>query len=114
MACSRRLVFKLAFASSVGLLIVGSLLPARGLPSASVDDKMLHFVAYAFAGVLAALAFRRRSTRFACLALLMLLGVALEFGQTCVPGRSFELWDMAANGCGTFTALTTAQILPPW
>ena len=114
MADMRGLVFKLAFFVSVALLTVASLLPSNQVPSTSLDDKVLHFAAYAFVGILAALAFRRRSARFAVLASLVLLGVALEFGQTCVPGRSFELWDMAANGCGAFTALTTARVLPTW
>jgi VanZ family protein len=109
-----RMVCRLALVVALGLLIAGSLLPSRGLPSGSLNDKVLHFAVYAFVGTLAVLAFRQRSARFACLAALTFLGVALEFGQICVPGRSFELWDMAANGCGTFTALTTAWILPPW
>jgi VanZ family protein len=110
----RGLFFKLVFLGSLTLLMVGSLLPANQVPAGSIDDKLLHFAAYTFVGVLAALAFRRRSARFASLALLVLLGVGLEFGQTYVPGRSFELWDMAANSCGAFTALTTARILPTW
>ena len=110
----RSLFFKLVFLGSLSLLMVGSLLPANRVPAGSMDDKVLHFLAYAIVGVLAALAFRRRSARFASLALLVLLGVGLEFGQTYVPGRSFELWDMAANSCGAFTALTTARILPTW
>ena len=38
--------------------------------------------------------------RLVCFFLLAVTGVALEFGQTHVPGRSFELWDMVANGMG--------------
>lgn len=114
MADLRGWVFKLSFLLSVVTLTAASLLPSKQMPSTSMDDKVLHFAAYAFVGILAALAFRRRSARFACLALLTLLGVGLEFGQTYVPGRSFELWDMAANGCGAFTALTTARVLPTW
>jgi len=93
-------------------LVVGSLLPPHDVPVGDVNDKLLHFVAYAVVGMLATLAFRRTSHRVQCLVLLSLLGVALEFGQTLVPGRAFELADMAANGCGTFAAFTTIRVIP--
>jgi VanZ family protein len=34
---------------------------------------------------------------------MILLGVALEFGQKLVPGRAFEIRDMFINGAGVLT-----------
>jgi len=36
---------------------------------------------------------------------MMLLGVALEFGQKLVPGREFEIRDMFINGVGALTGI---------
>jgi VanZ family protein len=36
---------------------------------------------------------------------MILLGVALEFGQKLVPGREFEIRDMCINGAGVLTGL---------
>lgn len=95
-----RWVFALAFVGSLVLVIAGSLTPSQQMPPASIDDKLIHFGAYATVGLLATLTFRRRAVRLLCFFLLAVTGVALEFGQTHVPGRSFELWDMVANGMG--------------
>ncbi len=103
--------FRLCFLGCLAALIVGSLMPSREMPSQSINDKFLHFGAYALVGTLAMLSFRRMSVRLGCLVMLMALGVALEFGQTMVPGRAFELWDMAANGMGTIAALVTGRML---
>ncbi len=84
-------------------------------------ERFLHLVASretSVAGILATLAFRRTNSRLTCLILLTLLGVGLEIGQTFVPGRTFEVWDMMANGCGACAALTAAltasRVLPAW
>ena len=108
-----RCLVKVVLGVSLLVLLAGSLLPPRDVPVDGVDDKLLHFAAYAVVGFLATLAFRRTSHRVRCLVLLTLLGVALEFGQLIVPGRAFEVADMAANGCGTFAAfITTIRISP--
>jgi hypothetical protein len=36
---------------------------------------------------------------------MILLGVALEFGQKLVPGRAFEVRDMFINGFGVLTGI---------
>jgi VanZ family protein len=108
----RRLLFRSLFLTALTGLAIGSLMPVHGMAGPSVNDKMMHFVAYAFVGTLAILAFRQMRTRIRCLILLTLLGVALEAGQLFVPGRAFELWDMAANGCGAIVAFTTQRVFP--
>ena len=107
-----RLWVKVVLIVSLLGLMVGSLVPPRRVPVEGVNDKLLHFAAYALVGILATMAFRRTSHRVHCLVLLTLLGVVLEFGQIIVPGRAFEVWDMAANGCGTFAAFTTLRVIP--
>lgn len=106
-----RFYVKVALGVSMLGLMVGSLLPPRDVPVGDLNDKLLHFLAYAMVGILATLAFRRTSHRVCCLVLLTLLGVALEFGQILVPGRAFEMADMAANGCGTFAAFTALRVI---
>jgi VanZ family protein len=47
---------------------------------------------------------------------MILLGVALEFGQKLVPGRAFEIRDMFINGFGVLTGIAigilSRRILP--
>jgi VanZ family protein len=46
----------------------------------------------------------------------IVLGVALEFGQRLIPGRSFEVRDMFINGAGVLTGIAigilSRRILP--
>ena len=107
-----RFLVKVVLCVSLLRLLFGSLLPPRDVPVQGVNDKLLHFAAYALVGVLATLAFDRTNHRVRCLILLTLLGVVLEFGQMIVPGRAFDVADMAANGCGTFAAFTTVRVIP--
>jgi VanZ family protein len=101
------------FFAALALLVIGSLTPTQHLPAVTVQDKMLHFAAYALVTALAVLSFRTPRGRAVCLMLLALLGMSLEVAQMFVPGRSFELWDMAANGGGVLMAFQATRLLLP-
>jgi VanZ family protein len=106
---SPRLLYVL-WSISLVLVVTGSLLPAsspvvRAVGKLPVSQKVLHFLAYTWLALLALLAIRRwHSAMLAALAMI-LLGVALEFGQKLVPGRSFEIRDMFINGFGVLTGV---------
>jgi VanZ family protein len=96
------------------IVIVGSLLPARSAAMESlarlpVNDKVEHFGAYAVLAFLPAL-HRRGRALSAFLISTLVLGIALEFGQFYSPGRSFDLWDMAADAGGTIAGLCVALL----
>jgi VanZ family protein len=85
-------------------IVTGSLLPGDSLPlkllgEFEVSDKLLHFVAYACLALLPAI-HETRSTTATLLLFILVLGVLLEFGQSYVGDRLFEIRDMAANWCG--------------
>ncbi|MGM0983085.1 MAG: VanZ family protein [Pseudomonadota bacterium] len=81
----------------------GSLTPSSELPEALPWDKASHFIGYAglaglvgLAGVYLPLAFLT----------VLLLGIAIEFAQLLVPGRSGGDWaDILANGLGACAAV---------
>jgi VanZ family protein len=98
-----------AFVCAALALAVASLTPSDYLPHHSAKDKVLHFVGYAVLAVFALQVIRNRSRQAGCMVILVVMGIALEFGQMFVPGRSFELWDMAANGCGVYAAFLTVR-----
>ena len=84
-------------------VIVGSLLPAKSsvittIGRAHVSLKVLHYCAYTLLALTALFALRRTSASVLAALAMILLGVALEFGQKLVPGRSFEVGDMFING----------------
>ena len=75
-------------------------------PSVRIQaQKVLHFCAYTWLALLALLAIRRRSLAVLAALSIILLGVALEFGQKWVPGRDFEVRDMFINGFGVLTGI---------
>ena len=88
---------------AVCLVSVGSLLPGSS-PAikllSHVSDKLLHFLAYVVLGLFPVLWAQSRRTAMAVLLSMVVLGLALECGQTLVPGRGFELADLAADGAG--------------
>ena len=95
---------RLAFVAALAALSIGSVLPQDYVPPHPMQDKVLHFLGYGLVAALAMLAIRNPGRRVGCLVALTLLGISLEVAQIFVPGRAFELWDMAANGCGVFFA----------
>jgi VanZ family protein len=106
---TRRDAGKAAFAlllwlTAVILVSVSELLPSNSAPmlwvgTMQISDKVLHFTAYTVLAFIPCFGFSRRAG-IALAALTILLGVALEFTQELVPGRSFEFADMLANSIG--------------
>lgn len=90
--------------AAVLTLVAGSLTPSDYLPASPLKDKALHFAGYAFVATLALFAIRHPSRQALGMLAIVSLGVALEFGQMFVAGRSFEVWDMAANSGGVLLA----------
>ena len=105
------LICRIGFLGAVTFLAVGSFTPNDYLPGYPLKDKVVHFIGYGVVSTLAMLAIRSPKRQVTCLLLLTLLGIALEFGQLFVPGRAFEMADMAANGCGVFVAFQATRLL---
>jgi len=94
----------------IGCVVVGSLVPARSAVIVAIGRlhislKVLHFLAYASLALIALVAVRRRSAAVLAALAMILLGVALEFGQKLSPGRSCEIRDMFINGAGVVTGM---------
>ena len=84
------------------VVIFVSLLPSTGISFWYVD-KIGHFCAYAGMAVLAHLAFNSKISRALALFFAVVLGAALEWGQSFVPGRDMSLVDGIANTLGVIT-----------
>jgi VanZ family protein len=117
---SSRLLYVL-WLVSILLVVIGSLLPAsspviRAVGRLPVSQKVLHFCAYTWMALLALLTIKRRPLAVMAALSMILLGVALEFGQKLVPGRAFEIRDMFINGFGVLTGIAigilSRRILP--
>jgi hypothetical protein len=88
----------------------GELLPGSSAVLSLVgrlSDKLVHFSSYTLLAFIPAVGFRR-STGTACALAMIPAGVALEYLQRLVPGRSFEIADMIANTLGVLTGLGAA------
>ncbi|SEL22666.1 VanZ family protein [Halomonas daqiaonensis] len=81
----------------------GSLTPSSELPETLPWDKASHFIGYAGLAGLVGLSGVRLPLAFLAA---LLLGIAIEFAQLLVPGRSGGDWaDMLANGLGAGAAV---------
>lgn len=94
---------------AMAVVITGELLPGDSPMLAwigyfHVSDKLLHFVAYTGLAVIPVFGFRLPAG-LASAASMILLGIALEFLQRLVPGRSFGVADMVANALGVFAGV---------
>lgn len=110
---TKNTIILLLWFSGVCAIIIGSLLPGTTvshlqLPFFYLNDKFLHFSGYLLVAALPAFTLKRRRLALACALGLIPLGVCLEFLQRLIPGRSFELGDMAANAGGVLTGLAAA------
>ena len=87
-----------------GELLPGTSPPMRWVGSTGISDKVLHYGAYTMLAGIPILGFARTGGVLWALAMIP-LGVALEFAQKIVPGRSFELGDITANTLGVLTGV---------
>ena len=94
---------------AITLVVIGSLMPASGLPDLKVSDKLEHFVAYALLSAGAVQLFANRlSWGFVCV-LLLLMGIGLESLQAQMGlGRMLDRADAFANTIGVLIGLATA------
>lgn len=76
-----------------------SLMSSNQLPSVEVNDKLQHVVAYAILSLLALLSFVNASKIKLALGCVM-VGLLLEIGQSFVPRRFMDPWDLLANAIG--------------
>jgi len=106
-------IILLLWGAEICAVIVGSLLPASVLDGIHYDDKLVHFVNYAALGMLPAIGLEALSSGMACAAAMVPMGICIEFLQRLIPGRTFELADMAANGLGVVTGAILALIVRP-
>ena len=107
---SKQTFILILWAVLICCVIVGSLLPAKssvivGIGRLHISLKVLHFFAYASLALIALVAIRRRPAAVLTALAMILLGVALEFGQKLSPGRSCEIRDMFINGAGVLTGI---------
>jgi VanZ family protein len=110
-------LLRLAWLIALVVVIVGSLLPARSVAlqvvgRVFVSDKLEHFTAYAILAGFPVLDRSRFPRWYTVAAFLFLLGVALEFTQKLVPGRSCDWHDGLANTVGILSGMALARALP--
>jgi VanZ family protein len=97
---------------SVCLIGLYSLIPRVELP---VDfwnaDKVYHFIAYSWLGVLPIIGFASRKVGATASLSMVIVGLSLEIGQSYVPGRVFSFVDMGANSLGVVVGMICGKAL---
>lgn len=103
----RRALFFALWLAGWCVLALLMLAPAPGV-SQAVSDKFAHFAVYLVMSAFA-LTFSTGQRILALTALITLLfGSGLEYAQSFVPSRSFDLLDIAANTAGTLAGYVVA------
>ena len=95
---------------AVGELLPGGSAPLDWVDSLGVSDKIEHFTAYFGLAVIPVLGFDTKRGLAAALSMI-LLGVLLDVAQKFIPGRTFDLADIAANTVGVFGGLAAARAI---
>lgn len=99
-------------ATGVLAVIAVSLLPAGDLPPSPFagSDKVGHFLTYAALSAYACMLFAHMRPQALCAAGLIVLGVALEYGQALLTdSRMGDSRDAFANALGALAGLVTAS-----
>ena len=84
-------------------------------------DLFYHALAYLWLSFLPFFIFQKIRKCLMYALLMILVGIALEFGQTFIPGRDFSILDMVSNSvgsilgmvCGKYVRATVANVLNP-
>lgn len=100
----------LAFFGLAAAVVWLTLQPGPGGVAFTLWDKIQHFGAYGALAGLAGLAARNWREAALYAALLTLAGYLLEIAQTYV-GRSYDLYDAAANALGCLAGFAVSQMI---
>ena len=95
----------------LAFVVLGSLLPARQVMPVPIDDKIMHALAYAVLTLWFSGLYLRGRDLSLIAVLMFLLGLMLDMLQGMVSTRTFDLWDVAANGSGILAAWLLARTL---
>jgi len=109
-----RLIFRVAFLATLVAVTWYSWLPSEKTPQVDMSDKVTHALAYGALCAIGMLAFTNGRHRLYLVPALVAWGAMVEFGQRLVPGRSFELADMAANALGVAAMYVLGRLLQRW
>ena len=94
----------------IGELLPGDSKPITALSTANVNDKVLHFGAYAVLALVPAIGFHRDAAlRF--MIVTEVVGLGLEGLQILVPQRSCDAADIAANTIGVVVGAVLGRVL---
>jgi len=86
------------------LLVFMSLTDLRSVGVALPSDKLMHMLGYGFLMGWFVQIFHHPITRLLIAVVLAMMGVGVEYLQSMVPSRQFELADMLANTAGVLLA----------
>ena len=95
---------------TVGELLPGNAAPMKTLSDIGLSDIAMHFGAYAVLAFVPTVGLPLK-TIVRCLLVNQLVGVALEFGQALVPGRSCDPYDAIANTVGLVAGAIIAGVV---
>jgi VanZ family protein len=97
---------------SIGVVCYLSLQPEVDFPlDFERADLAYHSLTYLWLSFLPFIIFGDGKKRLLAALLMIPLGVALEIGQSFVPGRTFSILDMVANSCGTLFGVICGKYL---
>ncbi len=90
-------VLSIAIALTISILSLVDL----GESSVQIDDKFIHFFTYAILAYITLIA-SKRTKRAVLMAIILSMGIFLEFAQSITGLRNFEYMDIIANSLGVF------------
>jgi len=95
---------------STGELLPGDAPPIAFLAEAHFSDTVMHFAAFAALAFIPAFGLRAVAVSL-CLFSTELTGIALEFAQAFIPGRSCDYRDFLANSFGLLSGTAAALVI---
>jgi VanZ family protein len=95
---------------STGELLPGDAPPIAFLSEAHFSDTVMHFAAFAALAFIPTFGLRPVAV-FLCLFGTELTGIALEFAQAFIPGRSCDYRDVLANSFGLLSGTVAALVI---
>ena len=96
-------LYRLLFASSILGLMILSIAPLSDLDTLSLNDKLIHIVAFLYLGIISILS-KFEIDKIYLFILLIFYGLLIEIAQTFLPYRYFEINDLLADLIGVTIA----------